>query len=265
MNDKHENLFVFHGCDRKVGTSMVSHCTAKLISDLLRDKKVLFTALNGNDELHYSRGNTSSIDNIKIRVDNNLITAQEIENACSRDGNLYVMGGVSGVFKHRNFSVEFPQLFLSRALEAFDIVIVDCGNELDSGLCIGSLKSGGINIMVINQNEGSLLRFEGAEEIYKAIDTEFSLWIVNRFSDNDVHDEAYLKKRLGSYLKGGCYRVREELSVSRLAEIDEQLIIDYKCPGYTEDMKDIAYELLRITGINESVRDIGRKRKFGFM
>lgn len=265
MSDKDKKLFVFHGCDRKVGTTMISHCAAKILSGNLRDRKILYAALNGNDDIHYSRGNTSTIDSVKIRVDNNLITTEEMENSCSRDGALYVLGGISGVFSHRNYSPEFSIQFINSALETFDMVIADCGNELDSGLCVGALKSGGTNLMVVNQNESALVRLEKSRNIYSAIGTGFALYIVNRFSDGDPHDISYIRRRIGTDSEGGFFTVREEPDYSRLAEIDEQLIIDYKCPGFTEDMNDIVYELMKISGTNETARDSGRKRLFGFM
>lgn len=265
MSDKNNKLFVFHGCDRKVGTTMISHCAARILSGNLKEKKILYAALNGSDDIHYSRGNTATIDSIKIRIDNNLITSEEMENSCSRDGELYVMGGISGVFGHRSYSPDFSMQFINRALDTFDVVVADCGNELDSGLCIGALKSGGVNFLVVNQNESSLVRFEKSKSIYSAIDTGFELYIVNRFSDRDPHDISYIRRRLDNNGEGRFFPVREEAEYSRLAEIDEQLILDYKCPGFSEDMNDIVYEMMKISGINDISRESGRKRLFGFM
>ncbi|MDO4482684.1 MAG: hypothetical protein Q4C14_08215 [Bacillota bacterium] len=265
MSDKENNLFVFHGCDRKVGTTMISHCAAKILSGNLKDRKILYAALNGNDDIHYSRGNTATIDSIKIRIDNNLITSEEMENSCARDGDLYVIGGISGVFSHRNYSPDFSIQFLNRALEIFDVVVADCGNELDSGLCVGALKYGGVNFLVINQNESSLVRFEKAKNIYSAIDTGFEHFVVNRYTEMDPHDVSYIRRRIENNGEGRYFTVREEAEYSKLAEIDEQLILDYKCPGFSEDMNDIVYEMMKMTGISDTYRETGRKRLFGFM
>lgn len=264
MSDKCSRLFVFHGCDRKVGTTMVAHSAAKILSNMIADKKILFVSLNGNDDIHYSKNNSSSIDSIKMRVDNRLLTAQDMEACCARDEHLYVMGGVSGVFEHRKYSAEFPLLFIEKAYEVFDIVIVDCGNELDSGLCIGALKACGTSVMVLNQNETSLVRYEKSGKIYSAIDAKFLIYVINRYSENDPHDVSYIRSRL-CLNKERIFTVKNETLYSRLAEIDQQLILEYRCPGFSDDIKDIVLEMMKMAEFTEDVKISGKRKLFGFM
>lgn len=265
MNNVNNRLFVFHGCDRKVGTTMISHCTAKLLSRKLTDKKILFVSLNGNDDIHYSKNNDSSIENIKMKADNNLLTAQDLETSCGRDEMLYVLGGVSGTFEHRNYSIDFSEKLIEKAFEVFDLVIADCGNVLDSGLCVGTLKSGGIPVMVMCQNQSNLIRYEKSRKIYEAIGVEFCFYIINRYSDNDPHDISYIRSRLDLSNNKEIFEVKDESAYSKLAEMDEQLIMEYRCPGFSEDMKDIVLEVMKIAEISENKKEMSKRKFLGFM
>ncbi len=264
MNEAGKRLFVFHGCDRKAGTTMLSHCFARLISELIEDSKILFVAMNGNDDVHYFRGNTASIETIKIKVDNGMFSSEEFEDICLKDKGLYIMGGVTGVFTHRDYSVDFPETFLEKAFEFFDVVVVDCGNELDSGLCVGTLTVKGINIMILNQNESSLVRMENSENVYRALNLKFKNYIINRYDYNDPHDISYIRSRFGASPDDIFFTVKEEASFSRLAEIDRQLILDYKCPGFNEDMKEVVREMLKIAGFSERAKSTQKKKFFNF-
>ena len=245
MNDLKGRLFAFHGCDRKVGTTMVAASTAKLLAKALHPAEVLFVALNGTDDLACSKDREATIETIKTRIDNGLMTGEEIMDICGRNEELYTLGGVSGVTAHRNYSVGFSQNLISRALDRFDVIVADCGNEVDCSLCVGCLECGGSNIMVMNQNETSLVRYEGSQVVYKSLGIDFDSCIINRYIDSDPHDIEYLRTRLGRDRFRSCHTIREEKNVGRLAEMDGKLIIDYRCPGYVNDVRKMAYELIR--------------------
>ena len=265
MNSYNSKLFVFHGCDRKVGTTMISHCAARLIAEHFQPARVLFAALNGNDDIHYYRGNSASVEAIKIQVDNRLLTEEDLEAACFRDGPLYLLDGVPGGLRHRNYAAEFSSMFIEKAFEVFDFVVIDSGNELDSGLCVGALKTGGKNIMLLNQNESTLLRYEGSEEIYTAIDASFSCFVINRYMEDDPHDVSYLKSRLIRSSGTPLFTVREEGNYSRLAEMDHQVLLEYRCPGFSEDLRNLVAEMTRSAGFGENALKSQKKKLFHFM
>ena len=102
-------------------------------------------------------------------------------------------------------------------------------------------------------------------KLYEAIGVSFSLYVVNRYSENDPHDVSYLRSRLDLGKKEVIFTVKDESVYSKLAEIDEQLIINYRCPGFSEDMKDIVFELMKIADLSISVKDSGKRKIFGFM
>lgn len=245
MNDIKSRVYAFHGCDRKVGTTMVAASSAKILAKALHPGRVLFVALNGTDDLAFSKDSEATIETIKTRIDNGLMTGEEIMDVCGRNEELYTLGGVSGITAHRNYSVEFSQNLISRALENFDVIVADCGNEIDCSLCIGCLEAGGSNIMVINQNETSLVRYECSKVVYSSLGIDFDSCIINRYIDSDPHDIDYLRTRLGVDEFNAYHTVREEKNVGRLAEMDGRLIIDYRCPAYANDVKKMVYELVK--------------------
>ena len=247
MNNDFQRVFVFHGCDRKVGTTMISRCAAKGIAGSNNLRRVLFVCLNGTDDIHYFTSSASSIEEIKSRVDNNLISGEEIMNYCDRDDNLYILGGVSGITAHRDYGVDFSGKLLNEALKVFDIIVADCGNELDCSLCVGGLTAGACNILVANQNETSLLRYESVKGLYEALNISFDLCVVNRFLDSDPHDLGFVKARLGESLFPVFKTVKEEKNYGRIAEMDNRPLSFYKTPGFTGDIKALVRTLTVLT------------------
>lgn len=262
MNISKDRLLVFHGCDRKVGTTMVAHCVAKSLAKIKSPGRVLFVALNGSDDIHYCGRLEASIGEIKSRVDNNLISGEEIMNYCERDGELYVLGGASGVIAHRDYGVDFSSKLLTEALNVFDVIVADCGNELDCSLCIGGLTAGGRNILVINQNESSLLRYEAAEALHRALDIGFDLCVVNRYLDSDAHDTGYLRARLGKEEFECFHTLKEEKNIGRIAEMDGRTLLDYKSPGFSGDIRSLVNEILMMSENNDDFRP-GRRQGRG--
>ncbi|MBE6021507.1 MAG: hypothetical protein E7228_07240 [Clostridiales bacterium] len=265
MNEVNNRLFILHGCDRKVGTSMIAHSIAKMMSDKLPDKKILMVSLNGNDDIHYSKNNGSSIESIKMKVDNNLLSVNDLETSCARDDKLYVLGGVSGTVEHRNYSPEFSLKLLEKSFEFFDIVVVDSGNELDCGLCVGTLKAGGIPVMIMCQNQSTLIRYKKIRKLYEAIGVDFLIHVINRYYDDDPNDISYIRSKLDLKDSEVFFTVKDERMFSRLAEIDEQIITEYRCPGFSEDIKDIVMEMLKTADVPEIKKDNIKRKFFGFM
>ncbi|GEM_PF-1616214 len=264
MNDNADRIFVFHGCDRKVGTTMTALGIAKLIAAGNSDISVLFAAVNGNDDIPYLGEDGISIDDIRTTIENNLIGSSELKFRCGHRDNLYYIRGTGGVFSHRNFTVDFPGLLITKAAEVFDIIVVDCGNDPDSGLCVGSLKTEGMQILVVNQNETSLSRLEKRKNVYDALGVNFQFCIVNRFRENDPHDLGYIKSRIFKETDE-VFMLKDESAQSYLCEIDRQLLCDRRCHGYREDLNYIAGFLMKKSGTESVSVPRLRKKIFDFL
>jgi len=268
LNISKERLLVFHGCDHKVGTTMVSYCAAKLFAKYRSPGKVLFLALNDNDEIHYYSSKGTSIEEIKSRVDNRLMSGDEIMDYCEKDVELFVLGGLSGLINHRDYDIDFSEKIVTESLNTFDLVIADCGNNLDCSLAVGSLISGGLNILVVNQNESSLLRYEANKELYEILNISFDVCAVNRFLDSDPHDLNYLKARLGRECFYEFSTLKEERNFGRLAEIDGHTLMDYRTPGFSGDIKSLFQKISKLINSDANANPIskqGRSRRTNIM
>ena len=71
-------MFVFHGADSKVGTTMISQSVAEIIAENLKDKRILFTSLNGRSNNQYVDRIGESIEGIKLYLDNKVLSKKEL-------------------------------------------------------------------------------------------------------------------------------------------------------------------------------------------
>ena len=258
-----QNVFVFHGCDYKVGTTMTAQATAELIANCRKDLRILFLCLNGRESTEYCGERVENIEAIKMKVDNKLLTHEDVMKICTKEENLYVLGGVNGLLKHRHYSPEFPSALIDIVSQIFDMVIVDSGNEIDSGLAVGSLKATSNRILVMAQNETILKRYEIVKELYETLQIDFDQYVVNKYLPEDPHDEKYIRKRLGISEAKQIIFVSDQNMYARIAEMERTTLLQYKSQEYINAISEIALNLFRISGIEGGV-EIKVKRRIPF-
>lgn len=253
-------VFVFHGLDYKVGTTMTAQATAELIANCRKDLRVLFLCLNGRESTEYCGESVESIEAIKMKVDNKLLTHEDVMKICGKEENLYVLGGVNGLLNHRHYSAEFPSAIIEIASQIFDLIIVDSGNEIDSGLAVGALKSTSNRILIIAQNETILRRHEAVKELYDVLEIDFGQYVVNKYLPGDPHDEKYIRKRLKIPEEKPVVFVSDQNMYARIAEMERTTLLQYKSQEYINGISEIALNILRVSGIEGGVEIKVKKR-----
>lgn len=78
----------------------------------------------------------------------------------------------------------------------FVFIIVDGGSDIDNGLVLGSLAMGGINVLVLTQNESVLTRWEQQKIIYQGLSINFDQYVVNKYDNSHPYSLPYIKERL---------------------------------------------------------------------
>ena len=256
-------VFVFHGCDYKVGTTMTAQATAELIANCRKDLRILFLCLNSRESTEYCGESVENIEAIKMKADNRLLTHEDVMKICSKEGSLYVLGGVNGLLKHRHYSPDFPSAIIDIASQIFDLIIVDSGNEIDSGLAVGALKATPNRILVMAQNESILKRYEIVKEFYDILEIDFDQYVVNKYLPEDPHDEKYIRKRLGIPENKRVIFVSDQNMYARIAEMEHSTLLQYKSQEYINGISEIALSLFRISGIEGGV-EIKMKKRIPF-
>lgn len=253
------NVFVIHGVDHKVGTTMLSQSIAETISSSYSSKKILLLFLNGRKSTDYIKEEAGSIENIKLRIDNMMIDGTEIESFCLKKRNLFIMAGISKIEDERFYFPENAEYLLSKIEKDFDIIIIDSGNNLDNGLAIGALKYTENRILVITQLETALKRFDEMLPIYTKLNLSFKRYLINKYYENDPYDQDYISKRIQVEDKLIFYI--NQNNNYRQAEASCRSLLEFKDENYTKDIFKISNWILECMGL-ERIQNIKRNKKW---
>lgn len=235
-------MFVFHGVDAKVGTTMISQSVSEMIADNNREIKVMMVSLSGRSGTEYVTRVGESIEAIKIYLDNRVLSKKELLKTCKRTENLYQLGGVDSIGESRHYFPEASSYFLETMKEEFDVIIVDSGNDLDNGLAVGALELINDRFLVLTQQESMIRRYEKIVPLYSRLNISFDRKILNKYSDSDPYSVGYIAERLG-------FNLREMIKVGavscgRQAEMDYRTLISYNNEIYNRDITDLSNIIL---------------------
>ncbi|MEG1584940.1 MAG: hypothetical protein RR361_07815, partial [Anaerovorax sp.] len=191
-----KNLFVVHGADHKVGTTMISQSIAEYLSNEYKELKVLFITLNGRESAEYVNEAPESIEGIKNHLDSKMIEDIDFTRVCKKRDNFYMLTGIKKEEEQRDYYPHMATYLLETVTQTFDIVIADSGNELDNGLAIGALSATVNRFLVMTQQEAILYRWERNRMTYERLGIDFDRYIINKYYEQDPYDVSYIGKRL---------------------------------------------------------------------
>ena len=252
------NVFVIHGVDHKVGTTMLTQSIAELISNAFPDLKILLLFLNGRKSTDYIKEEAGSIENIKLRIDNKMINGSEIKSHCLQKGNLFVLAGVGKIEDERYYHPENSNYLLKEITNDFDAIIVDSGNNLDSGLAIGALQFTDNRILVMTQQETSIKRYEDLSKTYELLGFSFKKFIINKYFTNDPYDVDYITKRTGAHKDD--IEVIGQNNYYREAEASAKSLLEFKDENYKADIHKISNYILEEIGLDQIMSRKRQKR-----
>lgn len=249
------NLFTFHGADHKVGTTMIAQSIAEIITAYNPGLKVLLIAMNGRESAEYFREAPSGIDTLKFHIDNRMITGEDFLKTCTHKGNFYIMAGISNEIEARYYHPDMAKHLLEEVSPEFDLIIADSGNDLDNGLAAGALAESGEVLFITTQQESSVRRYERKRKLLDDLGVEISLFLVNKYYEQDPYGLSYLASRMGT--GKDRFRKIDSAGYSRQAEIDYRTLMEYKNEAYRADIAAVANYILNKAGFPE----IRRQRK----
>ncbi len=252
------NLFCFHGIDHKVGTTMISQSLAEIISSNDPNLKILMISMNGRESTEYVKESPISIDAMKFHINNKMISGYDFLKTCTHKGNFYMMAGVSNELEARYYYPDMAKYLLEEIAPEFDLVIADCGNELDNGLAIGTLSISEEIFLVATQQESVIRRFEKNKRIMDNLGIGISSCIINKYYEQDPLGLSYLSNRM----KIGKEKIwkLDAASYSRQAEIDYKTLLEYKNEAYIKGIITISNYILNKNGFIEIKKQ--RKNKW---
>lgn len=249
------NLFLFHGADHKVGTTMISQSVAESITANHPNLKILFIAMNGRESAEYVREVPAGIDGIKFHMDNKMVNGKDFLKTCTHKGSFYMMAGISNETEARYYHPDMAVYLLEEVAPEFDLIIADGGNELDNGLALGALTVAGEIFLVAAQQESALRGLEKNIRAFDELGFRISKYIVNKYCEQEAYSLSYIANRMG-IAKERLVKVGSA-PYSLQAEMDCKTLLEYKNEAYRRDIAVLANEILNKSGYDE----IKRQRK----
>jgi len=234
---------------------MISQSTAELIASHFSNLKILFISTNGRESAEYVRETPMSIDAMKYHIDNKMIVGSDFLKECTHKGDFYMMSGISNELEERYYFPDTVSYFFEEIAPEFDIIIADCGSELDSGLAIGTLSVSEHIFLIATQQESSMKRFEKNKPFMDELGFKIEACIINKYYEQDPYGLSYLSNRL-KIEKKNIWKVTSS-EYYRQAEIDHKTLLGYKNDLYIQDISLIANYILH----NKGFSLINRQRK----
>lgn len=253
-----EKLFIFHGVDHKVGTTMVAQSTAEFLAKNYDDLKILFMTLNGRESAEYVRETPESIESIKLNLDNRILNSSDFMKACKKTESLYMLAGVLNETEQRHYQPDSVTYLLSEVAPEFHMIIVDSGSEIDNGLAVGSLLSSENRFLILTQQESAIRRWERQHDLYDKLNIQFPYLVLNKFEEHDPYGIDYVSKRLE--IPQTQILTVEAAGYGKRAEMDYKTLMEYRSGKYAQDIENIANLLLTTAGI--PIRTKQRKNKW---
>ena len=230
-------LLVFHGADYKVGTTMTAQSVSEAIAKKNPDCKVLRIAMSNRRSCDFIKEPTPSLEGFRKSLESGAVVGELLFRRYHIKDNLYGISGLERELNHRQYFPEDAFKVIKSAEKQFDYIVVDGGCDIDNGLVLGSLSMGGINFLVLTQNESVLHRWENQRALYKGFSIEFDLFIVNKYENAHPYSLSYIIERLN--LQEKSFRRIGLSSYGCRAEWEKKGLLQYGRGPYQTQISDI--------------------------
>ena len=242
-----QNIVCFFGADSKVGVSMISQSFAEVVSDKYRDKRILLLNLSSYPGSIYSSMNFPyCFDDIRIHLQSNVLTVDELINVCAKKDNLYILKGTRQLKERRRFGPELVERLLETARKDFDLVIINGGCQADNGMSLGAVLHSDIRILITTQQHGTYLSYQMTEDVFYELSIKFHLLLINKYLHSVsrfLSSESDMKK---------LYSISETAIVSMSeygwqAEKEAVTLLDFGEKDYKQSILDLVHVVLNKT------------------
>ncbi|MGD9677616.1 MAG: hypothetical protein AB7V16_04490 [Vulcanibacillus sp.] len=239
---KKNNIITFFGADSKVGTTMIAHSVAEILA-MNTEIKIGLLFLNNQPSTNYLKNkNKISLDDIKIKLFNNILKSDEIFDFCIKEENeLYILPGANYIPDMRQYHPEHIDKLIQIAANKFNLIIIDAGSNFDSGLAIAALNSTQNKYLVATQQETVRGNFERiANQLFShlKIDVCDFVLIVNKYiKSNHIYTAGQTadlyKMMLATFIPHLEF-------IGWQAEIDRKTLIHYENETFNNQIDQLA-------------------------
>jgi len=245
-----KNTVCFFGSGSGAGTSMISQSVAQVLSDIT-GKSTVFLNLDGSEGIDYFDIDLDShgLGQIKERLINNILSPEELKNACIKSSCLYFLPGEKEISKVRHYQPDHIEKLVDLCSKTFDIVIINGGSAI-TGMSIGALNSSKLKLLVTTQSDKHFRNFNNLlDQIFVNLgisSDDFSL-VVNKYIDSgELETEISLAKKYGMPLASVVPLL--EYIPSLEAEKKKKTLLGYD-RVYSNSIKQLAVSICGELGI----------------
>lgn len=240
--EKSKNIVTFFGADSKVGTTMIAQSVAEVLA-MRTDIKVGLLFLNNQPSTNYiKKTEKTSLDDIKIKLFNNILKPEEIVDVCIKEDNdLYILPGADYIPDIRQYHPKHIDKLIQLAAERFNLIIIDAGSNIDSGLAIAALSTTKNKYLVTTQQETVRRNFERiSNQLFNHLDIDVKdfILVVNKYIKSNYIYSARQTADL--------YKMMLATSIPHLefigwqAEIDRKTLIHYEDVLFNNQVNQLA-------------------------
>jgi len=234
----------FFGADHKCGCSQISQCTAEKIATSHPELKVLLIHAEEKIGDDFSPNLGESIERIKPYIKGKLYDTEELLSKSNYLKNLYIIGGANELGSASIFHPDLASSFITEMKKLFDIILCDCGADLDHGLSLGSLFSADKLYIVYTQSESSIKRFEWMKCLFDKLELDTSHVIINKYTKRSPYDIKYFENRLGLQTENITTICKAE--DGDMAEILEKSLLGFRNKAFSKDITILSEEILNL-------------------
>ena len=251
------NIVCFFGAGPGAGTTMISQSLAQVLSDLI-GRSIIFLALDGSYGTTYFDIDSRSggLAEIKERLINNILSADELKNSCLKTGSLYVLAGENDISKVRHYHPEHIEKLTCLSSRTFDITIINAGSTI-TGMSIGALNSSKLKYLITTQSYKHFRNFEKlVSQIFVNLgisSDDFSLVVNKYIESSDLEDEISLSKNYGMQLASVIPLL--DYTTSLEAENNGKSLVSYD-QIFSDSIRQLAVFLCKELGIEIKDKEV---------
>jgi len=248
--DSAGNTVCFFGAGPEVGVSMISLATAQMLSEITAKSTVLLNLGENEGTDYLSTGSyTGGLYEIRERLINNILSAEELKSSCIKKDGLYILPGEKEIAKIRHYHPSYIEKLVDLSNKTFDITIIN-GGFTATGMSIGALNLSKIKYLIATQSDNHFRSFTSLyEQVFSklGINLEDFFLIVNKYIDFPYLDsEIVLAKKYGMQVASVIPLLDYPLALKAEKERKTLLGLDRLFGSY---IKQLAVSLCSILGI----------------
>lgn len=250
------NVIVFYGASHGVGTTTISNSVAQIIADNCDKKVFLGFMQTGNGADYYKFEKRNSIDELKLKIVNRVLSISEVLSECHQLGNLYVLQGIKNFLYSMEYELSDIEYFIDLLSTNFDVVILDVGVDINYAICLGSLLYTKNRYLVVTPSPKVIESYYEIEGLLQKLGiSKFSLIL------NDMQQELGRTENIVSKFPNALYfGSLPHSDYGWQAEIEKELLYKYPSKSYKNKILTLAAEIAKTVGIEIQVK--GRRGLF---